>query len=142
MLIAEMAQYLQDMNLGVFEDVLKVGTIYLYTMPSTPDQAICLYDRGGTLADGKLGYDPVDIEILVRGSDVILTQQLAQHIYNTLHGFHNKSFVDGGIYIINCLAAQGAPNYIGKNQGLQFEFTLNFNLEIKNFEGGRNNGDY
>lgn len=139
-LIQEMAQYLDNQGIGTFDEATTNGDIYIMTIPSSPDDCICLYARGGGIADGKLGYDLPSIQILVRGVNVIDTQQKAQDIYNKLQGFHAKPFINNGIHIINCIALQSAPNFIGTDGNRRFEFSLNYNLEIKNFEGGRNNG--
>lgn len=139
MLITEIAEYLQFMNLGVYDPIGNNGDIFIYTMPSSPDNIIALYERGGGLADGKLGYDPRSVEIIVRGRQAIPTHDKAQYIYNTLHGFHNKTFIEDGIWVVNCLGDQAGPNYISKDENKRFEFSLNFTIEIKNF-AVRNNG--
>lgn len=140
MLVSEMAQYLNDQGIGVFDETGSTGDIFIMTMPSTPDDTICLYSKGGLSADGKLGYDQAKIEILVRGVNVITTQQKAQSIYNKLQGFHNNYFKSGGFWIVNCIGDQSAPNFIGKDENRRYEFSLNFTIEIQNFEGGRENG--
>ena len=139
-LTSEMAQYLDNQGLGTFDEFSSSGDIYIMTMPSTPDDILCLYQRGGLTADGKLGYDNPNIQIMVRGVNVLTTQQRAQNVYNALQGFHARSFVANGIHIVNCIASQSAPNFLGKDENRRFEFSLNFILEIKNFEGGRDNG--
>ena len=140
MILSEIAEYLQDMSLGLFDPVGISGNIFIFTIPDKPDTAIALYSRGGSAADTKLGYDPLSIEIIVRGKNAIPTNELAQNIYNTLHGFHNNSFIKDGVWVISCIGDQAGPNYIQKDENKRFEFSLNFTIEIKNFEGGRNNG--
>lgn len=137
----EMAEFLDNQGLGTFDINTSNGDIYVMTMPSSPDDIICLYQRGGLVADGKLGYDNPKIQIMVRGVQLITTQQKAQDVYNIFQGFHGKSFITNGIHIVNCIGEQSAPNFIGKDTNRRFEFSLNFTLEIKNFEGGRSNGN-
>lgn len=139
-LIQEIAKYLDNQGIGTFDEISSSGDIFIMTIPSSPDDCICLYTRGGGIADGKLGYDLPSIQILVRGVEVISTQQKAQDIYNKLQGFHAQSFVTNGIHVVNCISLQSAPNFIGTDGNRRFEFSMNFTLEIKNFEGGRNNG--
>ena len=69
-LIQEMAQYLDNQGIGTFDEATTNGDIYIMTIPSSPDDVICLYARGGGIADGKLGYDLPSIQILVRGVNV------------------------------------------------------------------------
>ena len=140
MLVSEMAEYLQSKNLGIFDEVGNTGDIFIYTMPSSPDNIIALYSRGGTQADSKLGYDPLSVQIMVRGVYAIPTHDRAQNIYNTLQGFHNNTFINNGTWIVSCIADQSGPNFISKDENKRFEFSLNFTVEIKNFEGGRSNG--
>jgi hypothetical protein len=141
MLISEIAEYLQFKNIGIFDEVGTSGNIFIMTMPASPDNSISLYNRGGSPGDGKLGYDPISIELIIRGTRAIETQQRGQNIYNTLHGFHNNYFKANGIWIVSCLADQAGPNYIGKDENKRFEFSLNLTIEIMNFEGGRSNGN-
>ena len=140
MLLDEIAEYLQFKNLGVFDPIGNTGDIFIFTMPSSPDNIIALYGRGGSAADGKLGYDPLSVEIIVRGIYAIPTQQKAQNIYNVLQGFHNNNFIEDGTWIVSCIGDQSGPNFISKDENKRYEFSLNFTVEIKNFEGGRNNG--
>lgn len=141
MLVAEIGNYLHMQGIGIFDATGATGDIYILTQPSTPDNCIAIYPRGGPPSDSKLGYDMVSVEILIRGNLAVDTFERAQRIYNLMHGMKDKFFMSLGFYVVNCMADQSAPNYIGKDDNKRFEFSLNFTIEIKNFEGNRDNGN-
>lgn len=141
MLVAEIGNYLHNKGIGTFDATGATGNIFILTQPTQPDNCIAIYPRGGPPADAKLGYDNTSVEILVRGVYAVNTFDTAQRIYNLMHGMKDKYFMPLGFYVINCLADQSAPNYIGKDDNKRFEFSLNFTIQIKNFEGNRDNGN-
>jgi len=139
--LAEIAEYLAFNGIGLFDESGTLGDIYILNMPSTPNNVITLYARGGVAGDGKLGYDPLSIQIMVRGSELKVTFKRAQTIYNLLHGFGSDKFTANGRYVISSIADQAGATYIGKDDNKRFEFSLNFTMEIVNFDGSRNNGN-
>jgi hypothetical protein len=56
----------------------------------------------------------------------------AVSIYNALHGFKAGYFVTGETYIVLCVSTQGSPAPLGRDENGRFEFSLNFEVTVKN----------
>ena len=133
MLIGEIGSYLQAQGLGTLNLTTAAGTIYLENLPPEPDAVVMIRSTGGTESDVRLAYDNVTAQILVRGGADALaaTQELAQGIYDALHGFIGQ-FVGGGLWIIACIGVSGGPAYIGADENDRPEYSLNFRLMVRN----------
>jgi len=133
-LTQQVAHYLDDNSIGVFDESGATGDIFIATMPDKPDEAIAIYPTGGYKAEGtrlsRAGLPTVTI--LVRGDrDPRTAEDRAQLIYDLLEGFHADSFVSGGYYIIDCRGIQSGPNHIGQDENLRHRYSLNFLLTTK-----------
>ncbi|PKM78537.1 MAG: hypothetical protein CVU90_02020 [Firmicutes bacterium HGW-Firmicutes-15] len=132
-LIEQIAYYLHENNIGIFDPTGVTGNIFLATVPDKPDQCIAIFPAGGTQSNGKLAYDNPNIQIWIRGSNNPITGMVkAQDIYDLLHGFYQSRFYPDGNYILDCLGQQSAPISIGKDSQGRFEFSLNFKIEHQN----------
>lgn len=138
MIIEQIASYLDELGIGVYDTIGVSGNIFLEHLPDNPDIAIALYSSGGSPADSKLNYDLVAVQIMVRGGlDATQAQSLAQGIYDEIHGFEGALFVGGGDWIVSCLGIQSHPVLLGKDANGRFEYSLNFDIEFQNNDSRR-----
>lgn len=137
MIITEIARYLHNQGLGVFDETGVAGNIFIATMPNKPDHAIALFPTGGYPSSGTHGYDEPTFQVLVRGGlDPRAPMQKAQDIYDALHGLHHTE-LPGGTWVIGCLGIQSGPVAIGKDQSGRHEFSLNFAIEVRSLTMNR-----
>lgn len=109
MLTNELARYLHDQQLGVYDPdgLVADGDIYIESMPDTPDTAICLYTRSSSSPDARNGIARPVIGVEVRGdSDPRTAGGLAQRIRDALHGEHQFYFENGGTKILLVTATE------------------------------------
>lgn len=131
MLLMEMAQYLHDQALGSLGDGAGTGDIFISMLPAQPEDCLALYPKGGLQADDELGYDFPLVEVIVRGTQPQTAIERAESIYRALHGFHNGSFVAGGLWVVNCRGQQSAPEYTEMDANNRYLFRLPFQLEVQ-----------
>ncbi|MCE5200844.1 MAG: minor capsid protein [Armatimonadota bacterium] len=131
MLVAEAGKYLQAQGLGVFDEHGSTGDIYCEVLPDKPDDVIMVRSTTGPAPDSR-DHDQPDLQVIVRGADMLATQQRAQNVYDTLHGFTNAVFVDGGTWIVLCYSLQSGPAYLDRDENERHEYSLNFRLRVKN----------
>ncbi|MCK9570376.1 minor capsid protein [Candidatus Pacearchaeota archaeon] len=133
MLIAEVAQYLADNNLGSFQENGVSGSIFLECIPETPDEVIGIYSRPGIRGDLSTTQDVRGFQLIVRGTQNPKSAlELAQSLNDLLHGFKNGRFREGGFWIVACLANQSGPAHIGRDQNGRHEYSLNFTVHLMN----------
>lgn len=138
MILDEIAQYLHYQGIVTFDPDGVTGDCFISTLPSSPDECVAVYPSGGSQADGKLGYDTPSVQLIVRGTmDPRPALNRAQQIYDTLHGFSHGTFLQNGIWVLNCVGTQSGPAHIGRDQNGRNEYSLNFDLEIRNQSGNR-----
>jgi len=133
MLVVEMAKYLAEIGLGKLDETGANGNIFVGVLPESPDECISLYPTGGQYSPTGEPYDDPTVQIIVRGGqDPRTPAELAQSIYDALHGFRGGSFVDGGAYIVSCRGLQSAPAHIGRDENRRHEYSVNFQLRVFN----------
>jgi hypothetical protein len=133
---AEIAQYLENQTIGNYDETgvsSEPWSIFIASLPSSPDECIAMYPKPGSDSDPKLGYDNVGLQFIIRGTkDPRPALQKGRDIYNALQGFHMKSFISGGAFVLHCIGVQSGPYHIGRDDNSRHEYTLNFDLEIRN----------
>lgn len=133
MLLVEIAKYLHNQKIGVFDEKGVKGNIFINIVPASPDKIISLFSTGGPAGDVKHGYDRPTVQIWLRGDKNPLTAfNKAQEIYNALQGFSGERFIDNGSYIVDCRGVQSAPIHMGTDANGRHEYSINFILETKN----------
>lgn len=132
MLSAEIARYLEAMEIGSFLESLPGGTIYLNNLPSTPDDALCIRETGGFAGNLKHGYDDPTVQITLRGVTQETVASRAQDVYDLLHGLRSMRLVEGGMWIVDCESIGGPPAFIRQDENRRYEYVLNFRLHIRN----------
>lgn len=133
-LTEEIAQLLHNLGLGVYKaDGTAGGTIYLTRLPQTPDIAIAVARYAGPEADAKLPYDEPRIQIRTRGSktDTRIGETKAQQIYDALHGMSSRT-LPGGTWLLQVVAVQSGPVYMGVDGNGRDEWVVNVRTEIEN----------
>jgi hypothetical protein len=119
------ADYLEAQGLGT------VGVdLFAAHLPSTPDTAMAVVVTGGPQADGGKGYDNPTVQVRSRSQDPALAYSQLQGVYNKLDSLSNVTM--GGQRVVNCRGLQSAPVAIGRDQAGRDEYTLNFQLRVRN----------
>ena len=134
MLQRQIGSYLAEAGIGQYDEKGGQGNIFIEHLPAAPDKVVAIFRTGGYQSDGKLPYDDPTIQIVVRGKpeDVVQPSDLAQAIFDELHGFRARRFALGGYYIVNCIGVQSGPVHIGADENRRHEYSLNFQLHIQN----------
>lgn len=128
----EIALYLEAQGLLTYDPDGVTGDTFIDLMPDSPDEAVAILTGVPREGDVKYGYDQPAVQIIVRGgSDPRAAKQRAQDIYDELQGFSSGTFVDGGTWIVSCIAAQSGPVRLGPDENGRHEFSLNFDLEVR-----------
>lgn len=129
----EIAEYLDAKGLVNFDPEGITGDTFIDLMPDSPDEAVAILTGAARGGDVKYGYDQPGVQIIVRGGrDPRPVKQKAQDIYDELNGFTNGTFINGGTWVVSCYAAQSGPVRLGLDENNRFEYSLNFDLEIRN----------
>ena len=130
---AEIAEYLDSQGLLTYDPNGVTGDTFIDLMPSKPDNAIAVLTGVPRPGSVKHGYDQPAVQIIVRGKrDPRIAKQRTQDIYDELQGFSSGVFVTGVIWVVSCMAAQSGPIRLGVDDNNRHEFSLNFDLEVKN----------
>lgn len=132
-LTEEIAHLLDTLGVGTYQtDGTPGGTIYLTTLPTTPDVALAVATYGGAEADSLGRWAEPSIQVRTRGTatDARTGEALAQAALQAL-GTVQPQQLAGGTWLGLCVALQSAPTYIGRDQSGRHEFTCNFRLHIE-----------
>lgn len=132
MLVADLAQYLHNAELVTFDEAGISGDCFVYVQPSDPDECVTISTTGGGEPDSRNGYDQVNVNLIIRGTaDPRPAEARAAAIYGELHGLADVT-MPGGTYLVSCIAMQPGPVPIGRDENGRHEFSLNFEVEIRN----------
>jgi hypothetical protein len=101
-----------------------VATANIGSMPTTPDNAVCIYPTGGYSRDlsGSLYREPTFM-IKVRNTDYATGYALCDSIQDTLHGKVDSNFL--------LIAQEGDIQFLGRDSANREEWTLNFRCYYK-----------
>lgn len=133
MIEIEVAKFLHANALGIYSETLTTSNIFIAKIPSTPNSCICIYPTGGSPPDFKLGYDIKSFQIIVRGTKNPKTgSDVAEQIYSLLHGFGAGQLTEGGTWVVSCKSMQGGPAHIGIDANGRHEYSMNFEIEVRN----------
>jgi hypothetical protein len=125
----ELAQYLNDQGLGLFDPTGATGDIFLETMPDVPDDAVAIYATAGLPPDVRTSIGRPSVQIVVRGGrDPRDAAGRAAQIFTALHKLHAMTFVPGGTWVMLCAAKQSQPIGLGPDENRRYEFSINFSL--------------
>lgn len=130
--IEEIAALLDELNLGTYNaDGSVGGNISLLALPPTPDIAIAIAPYQNVEASIRVAVDEPRFQIRCRGTstDARIPGQLAQNIYDALHGMTSRR-LPGGTWLALIAATQSTPIYIGRDKNSRFEYTVNFRAAL------------
>lgn len=108
------------------------STVFLNRMPSSPDNAVCVYTQQGDRPDSLLPYDPVQFQIVVRGEpDGVWAIATGRAIYAKLHGLRNTTLPDGS-YAAWVLGQSASPFSVGDDENGRPQFSWDYQGEELN----------
>jgi hypothetical protein len=125
------ARLLADKGLGTFSLSDASGTIYLITLPQSPDECMAVATYAGVESDSRLPYDEPNIQVRVRGTkdNAPSVKMRAQSVYDAIHGLGNYTLADGSVIQL-AVGNQAGPIYIARDSLNRHEYTVNFRTEI------------
>jgi len=134
MLTKDIASYLDGLGLGTYSETPTTSNNIFDRVVDTPDTMLAVILRPGRQSPGYDNLEESSVQIIVRGEadDSSDAEQLAQDVYNALHGFRHGEFVAGGDYILRVLSPQGGPTNIGPDENDRMMYSLNFNVTWRN----------
>lgn len=106
---------------------LTFGTnLFISTMPSEPDNSVCLYDTGG-FPQEQYAYEKPTIQIKIRNNSYLNGYNQARDLkYLLSTGDYNSSDINGTRYIL--IKNTSDVLYLGKDDNNRFLFTINFQI--------------
>lgn len=101
-----------------------VSNVYIGSMPTTPDQCICLYNTGGYARDlsGTFVEEPT-FQIKVRAATYSAGETLCNTVIDLLHGKTTTK--------IMMIQSQSAIIDIGRDENNRQEWTINFRSYLR-----------
>lgn len=128
-LLDGLARHLALQGLLVYDPEGPSGDTFLDDMPSGPDKAVALTSyQPGVEPDSLLPYDEPRVQVRTRDPDPTASRTRCKAIYDELHGLGPVDLPDGTRLIL-CVALQGGPTAIGKDQNGRMEHVCNFRAE-------------
>ncbi|MFM9777095.1 minor capsid protein [Streptomyces scabiei] len=123
------ARHLDALSLVTYDPEGPTGDCFLDDMPSGPDKAVAITSyQAGVEPDSLLPYDEPRIQVRTRDVDPTAARTRCAAIYGELHGLGPVTLPDGTLLIL-CVALQGGPTAIGKDQNGRMEYVCNFRAE-------------
>lgn len=136
-LLDGLARHLDSLSLVTYDPEGADGDTFLDHMPSGPDKAVAITSyQAGAEPDSLLPYDEPRIQVRTRDLDPTAARTRCAAIYGELHGLGPVDLPDGTRLIL-CVALQGGPTAIGKDQNGRMEYVANFRAEHRNVTAHR-----
>lgn len=136
-LLDGIARHLDALSLVTYDPEGADGDCFLDDMPSGPDKAVAITSyQSGVEPDSLLPYDELRIQVRTRDLDPTEARTRCAAIYSQLHGLGPIDLPDGTRLIL-CVALQGGPTAIGKDQNGRMEYVANFRAEHRNVTAHR-----
>lgn len=116
---------IKDIIVGNTE--LVFGTdLFISTMPSEPDNCVCIYDTGG-FPQEQYSYEKPTIQIRIRNNLYVNGYNQIRDIkYLIGTGDFNNTIQNGTRYIL--ITTSSDILYLGKDENDRFQFTINFQI--------------
>ena len=137
MLASEVAEWIGDNITSCSFDTSGVtGNVFISTMPSSPDTVVMVSEYGGTV-DDKNPFSDINVQARVRGTkDPRVSYNIAKEIFDELQGLTNTTLISSGSRVIK-VVAQNTPIDIGRDDNGRHEWTVNFNIEVRDIGTNR-----
>lgn len=136
-LLDGIARHLALKTLVIYDPEGPDGDTFLDDMPSQPNTAVAITSyQAGAEPDSLLPYDEPRIQVRTRDLDPRAARTRCQAIYSELHGLGPVTLPDG-TQLILCVALQGGPTSIGKDQNGRMEYACNFRAEHRTVSAHR-----
>lgn len=131
-LLEEIMLLIEEHELGTYDTTGDTGTIYALDLPQgPPDVCMAVAFYTGPMSDSGLPYDQPRCQIKIRGSKAnkLAGFDLAQRVYDRMHGLRSR-YLAGGTWMVQCLAWQGIPAYLGKDGNGRDLHTVNLEFDV------------
>lgn len=137
MLASEVAEWIGDNITNCSFDTSGVtGNVFISTMPSSPDTVVMVSEYGGTV-DDKNPFSDINVQARVRGTkDPRVSYNIAKEIFDELQGLTNTTLISSGSRVVK-VVAQNTPIDIGRDDNGRHEWTINFNIEVRDIGTNR-----
>ena len=137
MLASEVAEWIGDNITNCsFDSTGVTGNVFISTMPSSPDTVVMVSEYGGTV-DDKNPFSDINVQARVRGTkDPRVSYNIAKEIFDELQGLTNTTLISSGSRVIK-VVAQNTPIDIGRDDNGRHEWTVNFNIEVRDIGTNR-----
>ena len=137
MLASEVAEWIGDNITNCSFDTSGVTVnVFISTMPSSPDTVVMVSEYGGTV-DDKNPFSDINVQARVRGTrDPRVSYNIAKEIFDELQGLTNTTLISSGSRVIK-VVAQNTPIDIGRDDNGRHEWTVNFNIEVRDIGTNR-----
>lgn len=131
---AEIATYIgANVSALDFQPTTTGGNVFVASMPPNPDVAAYVLGTGGVESSTKHGYDRRTFQVMVRGTqNPTVGEDLAQEVYDALHGLKNVRLTPGGTLVVLCAGIQAGPVSLGEDENGRHRYSLNFWAEVQN----------
>lgn len=127
-LLEQVADHLEEADIGT-----KGQDIFIERLPRNPGRALMIEGSGGYQAD-MFGYVFATFRLLARSvdTDPRPAKRMLAQAFDALHKFRNDRFTadDSGLWIVRCIAIQGAPVNIGRDDNDRARFSQNYEVEF------------
>tara|TARA_R100000781_G_C4068686_1_gene123705 strand:- start:676 stop:1092 length:417 start_codon:yes stop_codon:yes gene_type:complete len=131
MLASEVAEWIGSNTASCSFDTTGVtGNVFISTMPSSPDTVVMVSEYGGVV-DDKNPYSDINVQVRVRGNkDPRTSYNIAKEIFDELQGLTNTTLISSGKRVVK-VVAQNTPIDIGRDDNGRHEWTVNFQIEVR-----------
>ena len=101
--------------------------LFISEMPTTPDNAVCIFDTGGYEPEANYTYERPTIQVRVRGAGggYLAAHEQAQAIRDELHALTNTT-INGARYV--AIWQEGDIISVGQDDNNRPNVTVNFRI--------------
>ena len=130
MIAAAIAQFLDDLGIGIYRPNDVGGNIFIAKIPDEPDNLIYLAEVPSIRPSGVHPYSETTVQAICRGTarNPVPPYEVAREIYGALHGFNTDTI--GSFYVVGCLSQTGGPVSMGRDDNDRYEWSLNLDIEF------------
>lgn len=125
----QIAKFLDLHGVGIFEPYDVTGDIFIDCLPLKPVEAIGVYVTIVDEPNFAHEEQNITIQCLIRSADKFTALNKGQRIIKLLNGFNDSQYVMNGHYIIDTLATNGLPVYLGTDQNNYHEYSVSFEID-------------